>query len=723
MYPVVTDETDRYDAGYDKRSSDMPSRVDYRFILQIKGKLEPELVASNSITEAVVADTLTWTRGSMAKSKDNSSRKTDSKNSDPQRTTTKKSNADKTGSVDGAARKKHSVKQDSTRETFESVVVAFVLAFLFRGFEAEAFVIPTGSMAPTLYGRHKESDCKQCGFHILIGASDEIDDESGYFSSNKRIETAICPNCRFENDVRNAPVFKGDRILVNKFPYELSDPQRWDVPVFKYPEKPTTNYIKRLVGLPNETLVIKRGNVYRIEEDRTRSILRKPPSRQKAIQIPVYDNNFRETALHEKGWPKRWAPVERLDGVPVSEKKDQLGLGAIAGWTEAAGSWSDVSGTGEFLIEKNRSTGESLKWLRYRHIIPSSEDWAAASDGPLRPSNRDYFFDDAEAMGPRSQLITDFCGYNTYTGGNGTTTDDAYWVADLTLTCNIELIEADDQAEVVLELNEGVHCYRCRIDASNGNARLVSVNRYSGSGESEELLAEAPTDLTGAGDWELRFANVDNRICLWIDNDLVEFGDGGNYVEDESQTPSPQDDDLIPVGIAVRNAGAKVSNLLIERDIYYRASRISNDDASRFAWSGDDEHPEPYSLRRVLHDPAEWYSLYSKRARGSNNTPEAKFELGPDEFLMLGDNSPRSQDSRVWPNSRGARHRHAVPRSALVGRAFYIYWPHGIPFMNDGEGFAVSYHQELTGNGAKKTEYPSFRVPFYPNFSRMDRIR
>ena len=687
MYSLVASETRADDVGYDKLSSNQHDNSD---------------------------------RNRMAKSKNSSSRKSDPKKNDSAKVTGKKSAADKDGSKEKG---KQPIKQDSTRETVESIVVAFVLAFLFRGFEAEAFVIPTGSMAPTLYGRHKESDCEQCGFHILIGASDEIDDETGYFSSGKRIESAICPNCRFENDVRNAPVFKGDRILVNKFPYEFSEPQRWDVPVFKYPEKPTTNYIKRMVGLPNETLIIKRGNVYRVEEDRSRSVLRKPPSRQKAIQIPVFDNNFQPTVLHEKGWPKRWAGVERLaDEASSAGKKDQLGLGPVAGWTEAASTWEEDAESGSFSIEKARSDG-TLKWLRYRHIIPSNDDWDAASDGPLTPSNHEYFFDDAESMGPRPQLITDFCGYNTYTGGNGSTTDDAYWVADLTITCDVEITEAGDQSEVVVELNEGVHCYRCRIDVSTGNAKLVSVNRYSGSGESEEVLAEATTDLAGTGDWELRFANVDNRICLWIDDGLVEFGDAANYVEDESQTPSPQDEDLIPVGIAVKDAGAKVSNLLIERDIYYRASQISNDDADRFTWSGDDEHPEPYSLRRVLHDPAEWYELYSKRARGSNNTPEARFELGPDEFLMLGDNSPRSQDSRVWPNSRGAEHRHAVPRSALVGRAFYIYWPHGVPFMNDGEGYTVTYHKEVTGNGVRKTEYPNFRVPFYPNFSRMHRIR
>ena len=61
------------------------------------------------------------------------------------------------------------------RETIESVVIAFVLAFLFRTFEAEAFVIPTGSMAPTLMGRHKDLDCPKCGCPYQVSASEEVD--------------------------------------------------------------------------------------------------------------------------------------------------------------------------------------------------------------------------------------------------------------------------------------------------------------------------------------------------------------------------------------------------------------------------------------------------------------------------------------------------------------------------------------------------------------------
>ena len=66
------------------------------------------------------------------------------------------------GHAEGTSRKPPR-RADNWRETIESIVVAFVLAFLFRTFEAEALVIPTGSMAPTLYGQHRDVYCEQCG--------------------------------------------------------------------------------------------------------------------------------------------------------------------------------------------------------------------------------------------------------------------------------------------------------------------------------------------------------------------------------------------------------------------------------------------------------------------------------------------------------------------------------------------------------------------------------
>jgi signal peptidase I len=53
-----------------------------------------------------------------------------------------------------------------------------------------------------------------------------------------------------------------DRILVNKLKYRLEKPRRWDVLVFRNPQDHRQNFIKRIVGLPGETLWIQDGEVY-----------------------------------------------------------------------------------------------------------------------------------------------------------------------------------------------------------------------------------------------------------------------------------------------------------------------------------------------------------------------------------------------------------------------------------------------------------------------------
>ncbi len=211
------------------------------------------------------------------------------------------------------------------RETIESVVVAFILAFLFKTFEAEAFVIPTGSMAPTLLGRNKDGVCPKCGTHFTIGASDEVESETDYVIPGARITSAVCPNCRYrlaEDQIYNVPVFKGDRILVTKFSFEVKDPDRFDVVVFKYPEEPKINYIKRCVGLPNETIEIRQGNVYRVADNGTEILRKDDPNKQRVLQLAVYDNDHPERPLLNAGWPERWAAVKKA---PAPE--------AIAGWS------------------------------------------------------------------------------------------------------------------------------------------------------------------------------------------------------------------------------------------------------------------------------------------------------------------------------------------------------------------------------------------------------
>ena len=53
-----------------------------------------------------------------------------------------------------------------------------------------------------------------------------------------------------------------ERIFINKFVYRFESIQRGDIVVFWYPLDPTKSYIKRVVGLPGETVSIKEGRVY-----------------------------------------------------------------------------------------------------------------------------------------------------------------------------------------------------------------------------------------------------------------------------------------------------------------------------------------------------------------------------------------------------------------------------------------------------------------------------
>jgi len=607
--------------------------------------------------------------------------------------------------------------------------IAFIFAFLFRAFEVEAFVIPTGSMAPTLFGRHKDVVCEQCGYKFEVGASEEL--KNDILVPYHRLDEAKCPNCRFSNPVRNLPVFAGDRILVNKFPYEFGRPSRWDVAVFKSPEEPDMNYIKRLVGLPNETILIRRGDLYRVEADGTEHILRKDdPNKQRRLQIVVYDNDHPERKLQKMGWPSRWAAV-------------RPGGDGVAGWGEEADGWQQDRAAHRFHLDASNTADGRRRWIRYRHIVPDPSSWTLTAEALSA---------ELLAQLPRPSLVSDFCNYNAFTGGQGGGGDnDFYWVGDLTLSCAVSIEAVDPKAELVLELNEGRLRFRCRLDLVAGTVaftRRVELNRDE---DEDVVLATSSSGISGTGRHDLCFANVDNRLCLWIDDRLVDFGDAAAYRLTATDPPGPTDDDLAPAGIAARGVSLSVSHLVIERDIYYRSGHQQpiiddnetlpvDDDRDRI-FQEVDESDRSHRLHEALSDPAAWDRIYTQ------SMAEARLVLGPKEYLMLGDNSPKSKDSRLWPNERRARHRHAVPEANLVGKAFFIYWPHGIPFMNKGRGYpdenldpdappsilrripmlnGLFYHTEYPANrddSEPASSYPDFRVPFYPHLSRMRRIR
>lgn len=109
-------------------------------------------------------------------------------------------------------------KKSTAREYFESIVIAVILALFIRTFVVQAFKIPTGSMEENLL----------IGDHLLVNK----------FAMGPTLTTL-------------------ERTLL-----PVAEIERGDIVVFKYPEEPERDFIKRVIGLPGETIELRQKKVY-----------------------------------------------------------------------------------------------------------------------------------------------------------------------------------------------------------------------------------------------------------------------------------------------------------------------------------------------------------------------------------------------------------------------------------------------------------------------------
>lgn len=552
----------------------------------------------------------------------------------------------------------------AVRETVESVAVAFILAFLFRTFEAEAFVIPTGSMAPTLMGAHKDLDCPECGYQYRAGASSEADDfarQRGRAGGGNPVVAATCPMCRFVANVgpgHGHPTYVGDRILVSKLAYEFGEPQRWDVVVFKYPAEAETNYIKRCVGLPGETVRIWHGDIYvRGPDGGKPALARRRPQELRAMAQVVYDNDYVVDEMTQAGWPLRWQAWPDDEAEPRWKSDDGGVSFAIAG------------------------AADETRWLRYRHFAPSVYDWQAIERGRLEPGQA------------RASLITDFYAYDTSVERGEPKaqprTLGMHWVGDLMLEC--ELTSTDGKGTALLDLVKGGRHFRCELDYETGQARL-SIDGLS------DYAPQAQTSVRGVGSHRLAFANFDRQLVLWVDGTAVEFDAPTDYEPLGNDIPQSTPDDpldLAPAGIGARAAGLEVNHIRLSRDIYYIAATYS-DVMGPSDYTGPSRQIAQMSYDQLLlflSTPRMWNP--PDRLSPFEERQEAIFGLDADQFFMMGDNSPMSLDARLWSPEK------FVSRELLIGRALLIFWPHS---FNRIPGTSIPF-------------------PFFPNFARMGFIR
>jgi signal peptidase I len=239
-----------------------------------------------------------------------------------------------------------------------------------------------------------------------------------------------------------------------------------------------------------------------------------------------------------------------------------------------------------------------------------------------------------------------------------------HWVGDLILDCQVDV--ESDRGSVLFDLVKGGRHFGCDVDVATGRAHL-SLEGVS------DWHPTALTALRGPGTHRVMFANADRQLLLWVDGELVAFDRPTTYGELDNERPQSTDrdpGDLAPAGIGSRGAALAVDHLRVLRDIYYIADNVSgkSDPISDYRTYNIVPELTRAELAQFFSQPRAWQT-----ERGANvfdGRRETTFELGPDQFFVLGDNSPSSSDARLWSGQQ------YVDRELLVGKALFVYWPH-----------------------------------------------
>jgi signal peptidase I len=557
---------------------------------------------------------------------------------------------------------------DAVREILETVVFVIVLVLLLKSFAAEAFVIPTGSMAESLWGYQKVVDCPSCGYQFPVNCSSEVDPQQD--APPVAVTGCTCPNCRlhiaFKTDLREPRAVlrgdgslesveigdpgwsSGDRVLVAKFIYDLfgSLPNRLDVVVFKYPgggnEPRETmsrreldelwpasgphknhvplNYIKRLIGLPGETIAICNGKIYILSpekglkyddlkdakgapltgealKERLQTLWRKPYMH---INDPEAIERFRKGQFEILRKPPEVMLVTRR----IVYDNDHPGFEDLARKEPLPPRWvGDVGWRADGAAFRGDGAGGRF-WLTYRHLLRGSQE---------------------------PELIKDFMGYNTNEPSQGGS-NASNWVGDLMLEAEVAVEKAE--GELTLELRKGADRFQAVFDLANGFCTLNRISKEDKDEKSETVvkLATKATALKGAGTHHVRFADFDEQLTLWVDGGLP-FG-GGVVERDPPRPPqktSEGEADKQPVKVGVKDGVVTLRKVKLWRDTYYT-------------------HMSPPSPQ--------------------GEPPVQTYYVQPGHFLCLGDNSPQSSDGRAWG---------LVPERLLLGRAVLVYYPFYCP--------------------------------------------
>ncbi len=530
----------------------------------------------------------------------------------------------------------------AVKETLISIAISFVMAFVFRGFVIEGFQIPTGSMAPTLLGKHMLIEDNRNGYAWTVGPWDYANGNpanpplsrqgaqptrSGRPTADVKVNNPVTDA---PMSLQNQPIRYGDRIFVIKYLEGLHDPERWDVVVFKNPAT-RDSYIKRLLGLPGEQVALIDGDVFtRPFEDGVTPAAGIEAWTGPGWEIQRKDERTQRTML-QTVYDARHNPVS-----PGPEYRSP--------WTpDSPGRWTGLRDAPEQTFEGGSNA--TLTWSANHPIT----DWYPYNQ---TPTSLQYFRDPSRVLYP---------------------------VSDLAVSLSFE--PGADGAAVSPTISARGREFRARISA--GAATLEMRERDADSwvtvdeGAGPALDAGTPV--------EIEFWHVDQALWLFVDGDLIAGGpEDGAYTLSPAQrvlaaTGTPLDELLERPGLADPRIGPGV---LADPSLYEKPGL-------RWSFEGG-----PFTVRRMTVKRDIHYQLspqgMSRLQPTFGGDPGHFPSLRDDQFYVCGDNSPSSKDGRLWTRHDGGPDPWVadqfddtvgvVPRDLMIGRAFVVYFPSPLKF-------------------------------------------
>jgi len=420
-----------------------------------------------------------------------------------------------------------------------SFVDLFVWLLVLKSFFLPLFIIPTGSMAETLAGAHATHTCPNCGWEHMIGPERFVDRLG---RQRDDLPPVIqCPNCRFQqHTAAQQPggvalqLKAGDRIVVLGWPYDIGGdlgPRRWDVVVFKNPNAPDVNYIKRLIGLPGETIEIVDGDVFvKGPHDDDFYCARKTPHAQRALWFPYYDHDY----------------------PPRQPARD---------WMTGAARWPD------YFPHWALRSGES-GWQGLDTRTPRF-DGADAGRGVIQFATR-------QGENPPPGEVLDIYGYNARRA-------DYNYVTDVRLCTDVRIEAGSGYVELCISKHDDFFYARLHAD---GTLTLEHESRSDG------LRQEWGRTHLSLPDRPVRFAlgHADYHVAVQVDDRTVLESSPAQYRGTRALARQRSGQRAAPViRIAAERVRASFAHLRIDRDVYYVSGRLRGNSAE-YA-NGTEGHP------------------------------------------------------------------------------------------------------------------------------------